>query len=178
MSTHPASTKVLFVAGTGRSGTTILSTILGQLPGAMAVGELRYVWERGFLEDHRCGCGLPFSQCPVWKAVVDRAYQGAAPPDPLAVSQDLLSRLRMMRIPSMVLRQLRGRPAVPPHPNDDQIAALYTALSELEHPAVIVDSSKLPPYGKILERLPGIELYVVHVVRDPRATRSRGVGSR
>jgi len=164
-----APAKVLFVAGTGRSGTTILSTILGQLPGAMAVGELRYVWERGFLEDHRCGCGLPFSRCPVWTAVVDRAYQGQGPPDPVVVSRDLLSRLRMLRIPSMVLRQKRGRPVVPPHPHDEKIAALYTALAELERPAVIVDSSKLPPYGKILERLPGIELYVVHVVRDPRA---------
>jgi hypothetical protein len=169
MSARPSPTKVLFVAGTGRSGTTILSTILGQLPGAMAVGELRYVWERGFLEDHRCGCGQPFSQCPVWKAVVHQAYEGATAPDAVAVSRDLLSRLRMMRLPAMVLRQLRGRSAVPPHPHDDKIAALYTALSALQHPAVIVDSSKLPPYGKILERLPGIELYVVHIVRDPRA---------
>lgn len=169
MSTDPTPTKVLFVAGTGRSGTTILSTILGQLPGALAIGELRYVWERGFVQDHKCGCGLPFSRCPVWTAVVERAYEGTNRPDPVEVSQDLLARLRMMRLPSMVARQLRGRPAVPPHPNDEKIAALYTALAELEHPAVIIDSSKLPPYGKILERLPGIDLYVVHVVRDPRA---------
>lgn len=169
MNAAPSRVKVLFVAGTGRSGTTILSTILGQLPGAMAIGELRYVWERGFTEDHRCGCGQPFSQCPVWTAVVERAYEGTERPDPVMVSHDLLSRLRMMRLPAMVVRQLRGEAAVPPHPNDEKIAALYTALAELEQPDVIVDSSKLPPYGKLLERLPGIELYVVHVVRDPRA---------
>jgi hypothetical protein len=34
---------------------------------------------------------------------------------------------------------------------------------------VIVDSSKLPPYGVLLSRLPGIDLRVLHLVRDPRA---------
>ena len=32
-----------------------------------------------------------------------------------------------------------------------------------------MDSSKLPPYGVLLAGLPGIELRVLHVVRDPRA---------
>jgi hypothetical protein len=33
-----------------------------------------------------------------------------------------------------------------------------------------VDSSKVAAYGYILGNLPGIELYVVHLIRDPRAT--------
>jgi hypothetical protein len=35
---------------------------------------------------------------------------------------------------------------------------------------VIVDSSKSPTYAYILGRVPGIELSVVHLLRDPRAT--------
>jgi hypothetical protein len=163
-------TKLLFVAGTGRSGTTILSTILGQVPGCFSVGEVRYIWERGFGENHRCGCGEPFDTCPVWSEVVQKAFGPDGPPDPNAVSADLLRRLRMLRVPAMVARKLRGRPAVPPDPFDDAVGAIYRALDETQHPGVIIDSSKLPPYGTLLERLPGVEFYVVHIVRDPRAT--------
>lgn len=167
-SSSPSAVKVLFVAGTGRSGTTILSSILAQLPGVLGIGELRYVWERGFEGDHRCGCGEPFSRCPLWTQVVAQAYPDG-PPDPAAVSTDLLDRLRMLRIPSMLARQVLGREAVPANHHDIEIGALYRALDHLEHPSVIIDSSKLPPYGKLLQQLPGIDLYVVHLVRDPRA---------
>jgi hypothetical protein len=34
---------------------------------------------------------------------------------------------------------------------------------------VIVDSSKFPAYGYLLSKVPTIDLYVVHLVRDPRA---------
>lgn len=165
---EPPVTKVLFVAGTGRSGTTILSSIIGQIPGAAAAGEIRYVWERGFLQDHRCGCGEPFSRCPVWTEVVRTAFPDG-PPDPQAVSRDLLDRLRMLRVPSMVWRQVTGRPVIPPHPNDEAVAALYRAFIEVVRATVLVDSSKVPPYGKLLERLPGLDLHVLQVIRDPRA---------
>lgn len=162
--------KVLFVAGTGRSGTTILSTIVAQVPGCFSVGEVRYIWERGFGENHRCGCGEAFERCPVWSAVVKEAFGDDGPPDPKAVSDNLLRRLRMLRVPAMVTRKLRGQPAVPPDPYDADIEALYRAVDETQHPEVIIDSSKLPPYGTVLERLAGVELYVIHIVRDPRAT--------
>jgi len=162
--------KLLFVAGTGRSGTTILSTIVGQVPGCFAVGEVRYIWERGIGENHRCGCGELFDQCPVWSAVIKCAFGDDGPPDPNAVSVNLLRRLRMLRVPAMVTRKLRGRSAVPPDAYDADIEALYRGVDQTQHPDVIIDSSKLPPYGTVLERLPGVELYVVHIVRDPRAT--------
>ncbi|MEO3936282.1 sulfotransferase [Dermatophilaceae bacterium Soc4.6] len=171
MTSPPASsapTRVLFVAGTGRSGTTILSSIIGQIPGAMSAGEIRYIWERGFTDDHRCGCGQPFSTCPVWSEVVALAYPDG-PPDPGAVSRDLLTRLRMLRVPSMVWRQLRGGTVIVPDPHDEALAALYRAVAQVVRPSVIIDSSKVPPYGKLLERLPGIDLYVIQVIRDPRA---------
>ena len=62
---------VLLVAGSGRSGSTLLASALGQLPGAFCAGELRYLWQRGAVEDHRCGCGEPFSRCPVWTVVLE-----------------------------------------------------------------------------------------------------------
>ena len=68
--------KVLYIAGTGRSGTTVLDRILGQLDGFFSAGELENIWHRGVLADRKCGCGVPFSRCPVWTAVLRRAFGG------------------------------------------------------------------------------------------------------
>ncbi len=161
--------RVLYVAGSGRSGTTVINTVLGQLPGAFAAGELRYLWHRGVVEDHRCGCGRPFSACPVWSAVMaDLAPLDAAEAE--AVAQRLLRRLRILRLPLLLGRRLLRRPAVPPHPDDDRIAALYRSIATHTGASVIIDSSKLPPYGLLLQALPGLDVRVLHVVRDPRAT--------
>ena len=35
---------VLYIGGWGRSGSTLLSHLLGGLDGMVSVGELRYVW--------------------------------------------------------------------------------------------------------------------------------------
>ena len=42
---------VLFIAGMGRSGSTILSRLLGQAPGVCYVGELCYLWDQGLTND-------------------------------------------------------------------------------------------------------------------------------
>jgi hypothetical protein len=51
----------------------------------------------------------------------------------------------------------------------DCVERLYQAIRESTGSRVIVDSSKVPAYGYVLGMTPGIDLYVVHLVRDPRA---------
>src|SRR5207249_8771406 len=69
--------KVLYVAGSGRSGSTILDRILGQVDGFFSAGELCNLWGRGLLARRRCGCGTPVPDCPVWGAVLAEAFGGA-----------------------------------------------------------------------------------------------------
>lgn len=161
--------KVLFIAGTGRSGTTLLSNILGQVPGCLSAGEVRYVWERGVVADHRCGCGKPFSQCPVWGVVRREVPTGRDVTLASAVAGRLDERMRVRRVPLMILRRLGGKPALRSHPDDSTVLRVYQTLADLSGVDIIVDSSKLPPYAMLLASLAGIDLYVVHVVRDPRA---------
>jgi hypothetical protein len=163
-----ASIRVLFIAGMGRSGTTLLSNILGQAPGCLSVGELRYVWERGIGEDHRCGCGEPFSQCQFWTQIMARAF-GGRPIAAKSISEETYSRLRVRRLPIIMWRRCRGRPPVRPNPDDAVILRVYQALANTAGVKVIVDSSKLPAYALLLSSLPGVDLHVVHVIRDPRA---------
>ncbi|WP_051724078.1 sulfotransferase domain-containing protein [Micromonospora chokoriensis] len=162
--------RVLYLAGSGRSGSTLVTTVLGQLPGFFAAGELRYLWRRGLLENRPCGCGSALADCPLWARV--RADLTEA--DPAGIAARLAARLRLRGLPALLRRQRRGQPPVPGHPDDTHLARLYASIAEHTLPGpsggVIVDSSKLPPYGALLGSLPGIDLYVLHVVRDPRAT--------
>lgn len=169
MDTTPDPLKVLFIAGTGRSGTTILSSILGQVPGCFAAGEVRYTWERGLLENHRCGCGESFADCSVWTSIMTAAFGGRRP-EAAAVARSIDTRVRVRKVPLMLLRRLIGRNAVPSEPHDATVLRLYQALSRQEGVKVIVDSSKLPPYGLVLGAMPSVQMYVVHLVRDPRGT--------
>ena len=188
----PRPVRVLYLAGSGRSGSTVVTNILGQLPGTFAGGELRYLWQRGVQLDHLCGCGQPFSTCPVWVAVMQRVRASGAltarpaagevatsgrPPeadgtghDEPAIASRLLRRLRIARLPGALARKAVGRRAVREHPDDVVIASLYRAIAEETGADIIIDGSKLPPYGLLLQEQPGLEVFIVHLVRDPRAT--------
>lgn len=149
-------TRILYIASDGRSGSTLVTTVLGQLDGVLAAGELRFLWQRGAVENRPCGCGQPFLECSLWSAVMAKLDA-----DPAPVASALHHRLRIRRLLG-VLRRRR----VPGHPTDATIAELYGLLAA----DLVVDSSKPPTYGLLLAGLPDVEVRVLHLVRDPRAT--------
>ena len=162
--------KVLYVAGWGRSGSTILGRILGQIEGFCSVGELRYIWDRGLIENRLCGCGAPFAECEVWRQTVSRAFGDGL----RTTTAENLVRLRERGVrtrhllPGVNKEGLRERVA---HMGEytGALEKLYRAAQETSQSRVVVDTSKFPSYGYVLQNVPGIELYVLHLVRDPRA---------
>lgn len=177
-------TRVLYIGGWGRSGSTLLARLLGEFPGYVTVGELREGWLRGCRENRLCGCGVPFLSCAFWSEVGLRAFGGWGAV-PVA---ELLHAWRRYDRPWMVpLLAVAGRS---PRPGalDSLIEALtdlYAAVREVSGARVIVDSSKLPSYAFLLRLVPGLDVRMVHLVRDPRGvafswmkhlTRPDGVG--
>ena len=163
--------KVLYIAGSGRSGSTILDNILGQLDGFTSAGEVRFLWERGLREDRTCACGTPFSSCPFWGDVLIRAYGSRDAVDPERLIELLARGTRARQIPRMIGGPARRRAFVDGLEElSYRLSALYRAIADVGSARVIVDSSKLPTYGLVLDQVPGIDLRVVHLVRDPRAT--------
>src|SRR5215207_2809734 len=74
MTSGGSSMKVLYIVGVGRSGSTLLERMLGAVPGSVNA-----IFSRVSSEDQRCGCSEPFSRCPFWTAVGDRAFGGWSP---------------------------------------------------------------------------------------------------
>lgn len=159
---------VLYVAGTGRSGSTLLGNMLGQVPGFFSGGEMNNLFKRGVTENWYCGCGVRFDSCPVWTDVLARAY-GPSGADPQEMVQCLDRLTRVRQIPSL-LRSRGNSGRLGARECLDRLDALYRSVGESTRARVIVDSSKSPSYGFLLGMLPSVDLRVVHLIRDPRGT--------
>ena len=70
------SARVVFIGGSGRSGSTLIERLLGELPSVCNVGEVVHLWERGLLRGETCGCGTPLPACPFWTRVGEAAFGG------------------------------------------------------------------------------------------------------
>jgi UDP-N-acetylglucosamine transferase subunit ALG13 len=160
--------RVLFIAGWGRSGSTLLDRMLGQVPGVFSAGELRDIWERGVREDRLCGCGQPFHECTVWRKVGEVAFGGWDALDLAAVQALRLWLDRPWSVPQLLAS--RVSPAL-----DRDVAAyrgilakLYAAIVEVTGARVIVDSSKIATFALLLRGVDDLDVRTVHLVRDPR----------
>jgi hypothetical protein len=160
-------TVVLYIAGSGRSGSTLLANILGQVNGFFAVGELSNVWQRSLIEDRLCGCDVRFRQCTLWRQIIER-MSGNETIDPAAMIAAQRSLIRVRHVPSMLLRSPRRGLSAGEYGH--RLSRLYTAIREVTGCQIIVDSSKQPTYGRVLEALGSLKLFVVHLIRDPRAS--------
>ena len=154
---------MLYVGGLGRSGSTLIERLIGQVPGACAVGELVHLWERGVTDDERCGCGEPFRQCPFWQQVGKAAFGGW---DEVDVSRVAALRAQVDRnrfIPALARGHLRpgtqrGDPAdvdlVPPaerrltHQKPERALAERIATTA----SLVVSDAPVPQVDKLTHR--------------------------
>ena len=165
---------VLYIGGLGRSGSTLVERLAGQLPGACAVGEIVHLWQRGVTEDERCGCGTAFAQCSFWQQAGKTAFGGWDEIDPGRVAA-LRARVDRNRfVPRLAARPAGTGPAGtgPPPALAEYMSyytRLYAAVAEVSGARLVIDSSKHPSLAHCLRRQGGVDLRVLHLVRDSRA---------
>lgn len=154
--TDRASAQVIYLGGLGRSGTTLLERLLGELPGVAPLGEVVHLWDRGVLAGELCGCGSAFPVCPFWRQVGERAFGGWTP--------RLAERMVALRRSIDRTRRI-ARIA---HPDLAEYTRAYRSLYDAAGAPVVVDSSKHASLARCLVAA-GVDVRIVHVVRDPRA---------
>lgn len=165
MYTNTEKTKILYIAGSGRSGSTLLSEIIGQIDGFFYAGEMNYVVKRGIIENRLCGCSLPFRTCELWQKVIRKAF-GDLTQETANFLIDLQNRNVRLRQGPIQLLKVR-RPCLEKYL--EYMGLLYRAVKTVTKCRVIIDSSKAPVYGSVLGMLRDVDLYVVQLIRDPRA---------
>jgi hypothetical protein len=160
---------VIYVAGYGRSGSTILDILLGSLPQVVSLGEVGNLWELCFRDDSRCSCGRRYLECPFWSRVLARLDLADD-----ATAFDGYSRLSRRiqdwkRLGGLFSNRGRAEKQTYGH----LVERLYATVALASGCRFIVDSSKSSyPYAwraLALHRLAGIDIRVIHLVRNGSA---------
>jgi hypothetical protein len=164
--------KVVYIGGYSRSGSTMLLRVLGEATTTVAIGELIYIWGRGYLEDQLCGCGEPFTRCDFWNAVSQAVFDVPSDKVPAARLATLQRRVHGYgAFPALWLPPLRSASYRRDlHEYGDVVRRLYEAVSTVSGARIVLDSSKVPQFARMLSELPDLDFHVVHLVRDSRGT--------
>lgn len=163
---HDEPPRVLFILGSGRNGSTIMANVLGSAAGAVNLGEMQWIWERGASQNRICGCGRTFDRCPFWVPVMEHLG---------GVDSGEATRRESLRLgfldsfkPSAVLGRWWSRWATGGQTEYLAVTeGVYRSAAVEAGTEVIIDSSKRPVYGRMLNK--ALDVYVLHLVRDPRA---------
>lgn len=163
---------LIYILGWGRSGSSILANVLGSLDGAASFGEVRYIWDRGVLENTICGCGREFHSCAFWPDVsfggtrfadMDEAEAGR-------LVKSIGSGGRPGQVPALHSASKR-RAYFERHADDlKAMTQMYERIFEQSGKRVIIDSSKSPFYAlNLLNDQSSFDVMFLHLTRDPRA---------
>jgi len=188
--------KVLKITGLGRSGSTILDVVLGNHPQIESVGEasnlIRNGWIsreslRGIPKDRLripiCTCGkrldvlyvdAPGEACPFWSSVrrewVERTDRDSIESYPKLQNDFELkrrwSRYGLDSVPRLLYE--KRRPSASFRSYARLTRTFFESIRAVSGKPIIVDSSKSPARALAFGMIPGIDLYVVHLVRDGR----------
>jgi protein tyrosine phosphatase (PTP) superfamily phosphohydrolase (DUF442 family) len=159
---------ILYIIGYGRSGSTLLGNILGEIPGVTHAGELRQLWRSGFGLGILCGCGEAMSDCPVWAEVTEKVSGQHVDTLTAAERAAVFERALSFRQMPALLRQ-RGRLSPGAQLHAAWRSETYRALAGVTQASLIVDSSKYATDAALLSHGSALPCYFVHLVRDPRA---------
>jgi hypothetical protein len=160
--------KCVYIAGSGRNGSTLLGLHLDRFRQMFFAGELTHIWQRGYLNNELCGCGVPFSQCDFWQEVTGQAFGRltSAEAAHLKALRDKIS--AFIRLPRLFIG---CAPEVSPSAAEYLAAyeQLVQSIARVAGVETIIDSSKYPTDLSLLVRSKSISLQTIHLIRNCNA---------
>ena len=155
--------RIIYFIGEGRSGSTLLSRALGQVNGLTNVGELLndFYNNRQRALKVPCECGEQLDNCSVWKELYVEI------PD---TAREIHSKYMRMRYMPLLLT------GILPQAIKNKITILKNDYEktikrflETSECSFIVETSKQPAPVALLNEINGLQIYLIHLIRDPRA---------
>lgn len=154
--------KIIYIAGDGRSGTTLLESILSNNESCIAVGECNRFWTRFVENTSCCGCGSPIRNCELWNAVHQRLSDEFSDYDPLTFQNEIINFQhfkRFIELPELLnLERWKKFSQI--------ISAFYEAIAHFSKTNTIIDSSKSIPWARLLQLNDKFDVRVIHMERQ------------
>jgi hypothetical protein len=63
--------KIVYIMGDGRSGSTLLDSILNNSDYSISIGEFSRFWTRYLEGKSKCGCGENIKFCCLWAQIIE-----------------------------------------------------------------------------------------------------------
>jgi len=160
---------LVYIAGYGRSGSTILDIILGNHDHIESVGELVNLFHDGMDIKRPCSCGKSFKDCEFWNPILSNLFGKFDTNDFYKMNKlqrDVESLTKLWRIftgfhSGIAYDRYRG-----------VMTLLFNHIAQASGKPFVVDSSKSStdhvgrPYA--FRKLCGFNVKIIHLVRDGR----------
>ncbi len=161
--------KVIAISGSGRSGSTLLSLLLSQHYEVFNLGQNRHLW-RSYEIDEPCSCGETLKGCSVYGTVTAASYAAASKPENAEMQQLEKAFARDARRQSDWSDE-KTRTGLQQRHHDflGRMADVLDRIAAVTEKSYFVDSSKTPEMALAFSLLPNVDLYVLNLIRDPRA---------
>jgi hypothetical protein len=177
---HPVD--VIYLTGVSYCGSTLMSFVVNSHPQILSIGEMgpAVAFEK---EDYECSCGVELRRCPFVLAVKDVMERRYGVHFDIArwrlrhkySDNRFFNSLMLGGLRSPLLRSMRDavRPFIPSfraRMNDfaRRNEAFIRASLDVSGKQVFFDATKVYPRIPFLQGIKGINLKVLHLVRDPR----------
>lgn len=152
--------KIIYIAGDGRSGSTLLEMVLANIEDSISVGEAARFWKRFSEGDSNCGCGSKITECALWSGLNEFSKGEAG-----INNMEMATRV-------MEINRYRNFKKIPDLVRDPAweafnrcVKSFYEQIAEISGNDVIIDSSKSVPWLYYLKSLNFCEVQVIHVER-------------
>ena len=151
---------LLYLLGAGRSGTTLISTVLNACPGVRTLGEMHQFFD--YLDSGKpCSCGSPLRECEFWGPVLETLPFSEEQVRAYAAMCD--QREWHSRIPGLLLKD---RPDTEYLEIQEKVFRAASHISD-DRP-VLLDSSKYIARFLLLNGSRNLKVTGVYIVRDGR----------
>lgn len=150
--------KVLYIAGAGRSGSTLLDITLGNMHDCFSLGELNFFVENGILNNEYCSCGSRVLDCSFWGIIVFKWNKERRLPNELFVDVQY----KLLRNKRFFINLFTKPSYYEDYIHD--VKKLYDVIFKESGNNILIDSSKNGNYIKILKKI-NQEVEVVHLKR-------------
>jgi hypothetical protein len=160
LNNHKDKINIIYIAGYGRSGSTLLDLLLGINPSAFSMGEVASLFSEN--ETNKlCACGSKINECPIWGKVLNNLKQGED-------NQNNTS------YEDKITRDIGGIKRVLPWNKDRDYEiiwnSVFNSLKDITNCKILIDSSKINRFTlfriQLLKNM-GYRISLVHLVRHP-----------
>jgi hypothetical protein len=162
-----AKPKILYILGSGRSGSTILDMLLGNHENIESFGEIANLAAAGWMNNEYCSSGDKVNESPFWNSIKSDFLKRANDEDAIVKlsainkqvnkKKNILNHFFFGKIPAGIKEEFLFF-------NECLFEALFNETGK----DIIVDSSKMPLRGELLACSKKFDVYFIHLIRDGR----------